>query len=92
MDISKQVMCLIVSLYTLVGSRDIKDYCIRYFEVILTDGIIVSFFSLTLLAIVQNMFMNWRTLKFTSGNYTREHILISVRPCKHPTFWFGKGG
>jgi hypothetical protein len=77
MDISKQVMCLIVSLYTLVGSRDMKDYCIRYFVVILTDGIIVSFFSLTLLAIVQNMFMNWRTLKFTSGNYTREHILKS---------------
>lgn len=77
MDISKQIVCLMVSLYTLVNSRDMKDYCIKYFVVILTDGIIANFFSLTLQAVVQNIFMNWRSMKFVSGNYTSEHLLLS---------------
>lgn len=77
MDVSKQIVCVIVSVYTLVGSWNMKDYCTLYFIVIVTDGVFVNFFSLTLQAIVQNLFHNWQSLKYISGNYASGRIFKS---------------
>jgi flagellar biosynthesis protein FlhB len=38
---------------------------------------VVTFFSLTLLAIVQNILMEWKKMRFISGNYTSEHMIAS---------------
>jgi len=60
-----------VSAYTLVESVNTKDYCTVYFMITITDGVITNFLSLTFLAVVQNLFNNWKSLKFTSGNYSQ---------------------
>ena len=65
-----------VSAYTLLEG-EIEDYCTLYFIVLVTDGVVVNFLSLTFYLILQNLSQNFANLKFRSGNYNEEQILAS---------------
>lgn len=76
-DISKQLIGALLSLFTLFEVRNLSNFCTKYFITILADGLLMNFFSIGLLIIIQVYLSDKDRFMFTSGYYTRRKPYLS---------------